>query len=237
MSKCVAFIHARGGSKRIPRKNIKDFCGKPAISYPIETALNTGVFDEVIISTDDAEIADIAVKYGAKQYYVRPANLSNDIATTDEVFQYDIKTMREKGCDFDHACCIYGTSIFLEETHINQACKIFAAHENAKSVISVTEYDFPIYRALIKNDVGQLVMREPEYLLTRSQDLPDTYHDAAQFYFLKVDDYLKNKKIYADNGLFSVEIPNSKVIDIDTPEDWIKAEGIYKTHYRERNEK
>jgi pseudaminic acid cytidylyltransferase len=182
MSSAIAFIHARGGSKRIPRKNIKDFFGKPAIAYPIKAALDSGVFDQVIISTDDQEIADIAVKYGAQCHYMRPAELANDMATTDAAFQYDVATMRDQGVEFDYACCIYGMSIFLESEYFKKAYDAISTRDDIGSVISVTEYDFSIFRALVENENGCLQMREPEYRLTRSQNLPDAYHDAALFY-------------------------------------------------------
>jgi pseudaminic acid cytidylyltransferase len=227
MSKSIAFIHARGGSKRIPRKNIKDFLGAPAISYPIKAALDSGVFDHVVISTDDQEIADIAVTYGAECYYMRPAELANDTATTDEVFQYDVHTMREKGFEFDYACCIYGTSIFLEPEYLKDAARTISTRDDIGSVISVTEYDFSIFRALVENDKGYLQMREPEYRLTRSQDLPDTFHDAALFYFVPVENYLKEGRVYPEKGMTSCKIPHYKVVDIDTPDDWTRAEMMY----------
>ena len=229
MSKAIAFIHARGGSKRIPRKNIKDFFGKPAIAYPIQAALDSGVFDHVVISTDDQEIADIAVKYGAKCHYMRPAELANDTATTDEVFQYDVHTMREKGFEFDYSCCIYGTSVFLEPEYLKDAAQTISTRDDIGSVISVTEYDFSIFRALVENENGCLQMREPEYRLTRSQDLPDTFHDAALFYFVPVENYLTEGKVYSDKGICPVKIPHYKVVDIDTPDDWVRAEMVYES--------
>lgn len=222
----LAFIHARGGSKRIPRKNIRDFCGKPAIAYPIEAAIKSGVFDHVIISTDDDEIAETAQKYGAEIFYKRPDDLSNDTATTDQVFIYDIETMRQE-MDFGYACCIYGTSIFLEPAYLKQAYETLKKRPDIGTVLSVTEYDFSIFRALIENEKGLLTMREPAYRLTRSQDLPDAYHDAAQFYFVDVDNYVQEKKVYSDKGLMPAKIPHYKVVDIDTPDDWIRAEMMY----------
>lgn len=228
----IAFIHARGGSKRIPRKNIKDFYGLPAIAYPIQAALDSSVFSHVVISTDDQEIADIAVKHGAECHYMRPAELSNDKATTDEVFQYDVHTMREKGFEFDYACCIYGTSIFLEPQYLKDAAQTISIRSDIGSVISVTEYDFSIFRALVENENGCLKMREPEYRLTRSQDLPDTYHDAALFYFVPVKNYMKEGKVYSEKGICPVKIPHYKVVDIDTPDDWVRAEVMYESLQR-----
>jgi len=227
MTKSIAFIHARGGSKRIPRKNIKIFHGNPLIAYPIKTALDSGIFDKVIVSTDDQEIADIAIKYGAKVSALRPDHLSNDTATTDDVFIHDIKTELKNGA-FDYACCIYGTSAFLKSDFLKQAHNILQNNPDTNSVISVAEYDFSIYRALVKNDKGHLVLREPEYRLTRSQDLPNAYHDAAQFYFVPVENYLKEGRVYPQTGMMSVEIPHNEVVDIDTPNDWERAEMIYK---------
>ncbi len=229
MSKVIAFIHARGGSKRIPRKNIKDFFGKPAIAYPIQAALDSGVFDHVVISTDDQEIAYIAVKYGAQCHYMRPDELANDTATTDEVFQYDVRTMREKGFEFDYACCIYGTSIFLEPEYLKDAAQTISTRDDIGSVISVTEYDFSIFRALVENDKGCLQMREPEHRLTRSQDLPIAYHDAALFYFVPVENYMKEGKVYSEKGIRPAKIPHYKVVDIDTPDDWARAEMMYES--------
>ncbi len=225
--KAIAFIHARGGSKRIPRKNIKEFYGAPAISYPIKAALDSGVFDEVVISTDDAEIAKIAVEAGAKHHYIRPDDLSNDTATTDAVFQYDVQYMRDQGYEFDYACCIYGTSIFLEPEYLKNAYDTLCKRDDIGSVISVTEYDFSIFRALVQNENGCLEMREPQYRLTRSQDLPDTYHDAALFYFVLVENYLSEGKVYSEKGICPAVIPHYKVVDIDTPDDWVRAEIMY----------
>jgi pseudaminic acid cytidylyltransferase len=226
-NKAIAFIHARGGSKRIPRKNIKDFFGKPAISYPIEAAIKSGVFDHVIISTDDAEIAETAVKYGAECHYMRPAELANDTATTDMAFIHDVKTMRDVGFDFDYACCIYGTSVFLEPYYLQGGFETISARDDIGTVMSVMEYDFPIFRALVEDETGILKMREPQYRSSLSQDLPDAYHDAAQFYFVNVDNYMTEGKLYSEKGICPTKIPHSKVVDIDTPDDWIRAEMTY----------
>lgn len=235
MTKSIAFIHARGGSKRIPRKNIKRFHGKPLIAYPIETALNSGVFDKVIVSTDDQEIADIAVQYGATVPQLRPDHLANDTATTDEVFIHDIQTELKKD-SFDYACCIYGTSAFLKSCYLREAHEILQDNSEACSVISVTEYDFSIYRALVKDENNYLQMREPEYRLTRSQDLQNAYHDAAQFYFVPVESYLKEGRVYPKTGMMCVEIPHSEVVDIDTPDDWRRAEIIYQSLHGESHD-
>jgi N-acylneuraminate cytidylyltransferase len=232
----IAFIHARGGSKRIPRKNIKDFCGQPAIAYPIQAALESGVFDQVIVSTDDEEIAAVAREHGAQTPYMRPAELADDYATTDQVFLNDIKTMQAQGAEFTHAVCIYATSIFLKAEHLCAAVERLKSDDDIHAVISVTEYDFPIYRAFIENENGEMVMREPEYRMTRSQDLPPAYHDAAQFYGVNVEKYLNEGKVFADAGVQSIKIPNSEIVDIDTPDDWVRAEYIYKAMRDSKND-
>lgn len=224
--KPIAFIHARGGSKRIPRKNIKDFLGKPVIAYAIEAALNSGVFSKVIISTDDTEIADIAVQYGAECLYMRSSELANDTATTDAVFINDIKTIRAQGFEFNHACCIYGTSVFLKSEYLKQAYDMF--DKDTQTVMSITEYDFSIFRAFLERDDGTIALREPQHRHTRSQDLSTAYHDAAQFYFVNVEKYLKSCQLFADANVRGVKIPNSSLVDIDTPDDWIRAEKYYK---------
>lgn len=226
MSKAIAFVHARGGSKRIPRKNIKDFFGKPAIAYPIQAALDSGVFDHVVISTDDQEIADIAVKYGAECHYMRPDELANDTATTDAAYSNDIKTMQDLGYEFDYACCIYGTSIFLEPQYLKQAYET-VKENNLHSAVSMTDFDFPIQRAFMQKDNGTIYLREPEFRLTRSQDLEPAYHDAALFYFMTVEKYMNNIRLFADDDTQGVHIPHYKIVDIDTPDDWIRAEMMY----------
>jgi pseudaminic acid cytidylyltransferase len=227
MGSSIAFIHARGGSKRIPRKNIKMFHGKPLIAYPIETALQSGIFDKVIVSTDDQEITDIALQYGAQVPELRPDELANDTATTDQVFIHDIQ-QELKNNAFDYACCIYGTSVFLEQDYLTKALNTLGTDKNVHSVNSMTDYDFSIFRSLKQNDEGFISFLNPEYRTTRSQDLPDAYHDAAQFYFVNVQSYLKNPKVFSEGATKAVHIPAYKVVDIDTPDDWVRAEMAYK---------
>lgn len=226
MTNNIAFIHARGGSKRIPRKNIKSFHGKPLIAYPIETAIQSGLFSKVIVSTDDQEIADIAAQYGASVPQFRPDHLANDLATTEDVLLYDVETELKNGA-FDFACCIYGTSVFLEPQYLEDAMNTLNNDKTTHSVVSITEYDASIFRAFLENSVGYIQMREPENRLKRSQDLPVAYHDAAQFYLVNVPSFIQNPRLFSEHSTKSVKIPHNKVVDIDTPDDWVRAEMMY----------
>ena len=215
----VAIIPARSGSKRIPGKNIKDFCGKPMIAYAIEKALASGVFDEVVVSTDSETIADIALKSGASVPFLRPARLSDDFSGTSEVIAHAIGEIA-KTRDIESACCIYPCIPLMRVEDLREGFRVF---ESGKYdfVISATKYSYSPFRAFVREGEG-LAMLYPEYLNTRSQELAPVYHDAAQFYFGKAEAFLEGRRIFGCGSAF-VEIPQKFVQDIDTPEDWEAA--------------
>ena len=220
----VAIIHARGGSKRIPKKNIKLFCGNPMLSYPINVALKSGLFDKVVVSTDFPDIADIAKQYGADVPYMRPAELADDQTTTEQVLAYDMQQFE----NLDYACCIYATSPFLTADGLKKGLDIIQGDKAVETVLSVTTFSSPIFRAFKLDEKGCLGMFWPEYRETRSQDLPEAYHDAGQFYWVNVPMFQKNHRLYSSTSK-PVILPRYPVHDIDTPEDWERAEYMYKT--------
>jgi pseudaminic acid cytidylyltransferase len=224
MKNCLAIITARGGSKRIPRKNIKNFLGSPIIKYSIDAALQAGCFTEVMVSTDDEEIAALAISLGAKVPFMRSNENSNDFATTAEVITEVLEMYKKVGQHFDYACCIYPTAPFVTDFKLQQAYKMLI-EKNAETVVPVVSFGFPILRSL-KIEDGLIKMNWPEYISTRSQDLVPAYHDCGQFYFIKTDLFLKNKKLFSENSV-GYEMPESEVQDIDTEEDWKVAEIKY----------
>jgi pseudaminic acid cytidylyltransferase len=221
MKKCVAIITARGGSKRIPRKNIKEFLGQPIIKYSIDAALQSGCFDEVMVSTDDAEIAEFAKQCGASVPFIRSEKNADDHSTTADVLLEVIHAYKDIGKTFDYACCIYPTAPFVTAEKLKTAFKKLT-EGNSKSVVPVVRFSFPILRSFkMGNDLIKL--NWPEYLNTRSQDLAPAYHDAGQFYFFRTDSFLTDKKIFTDQTI-GIEMPESEVQDIDSNEDWLIAE-------------
>lgn len=222
----LAIIPARGGSSRIPGKNIKNFAGKPIIAYSIEAAKASKVFDRIIVSTDSDEIAKVAIAYGAEIPFIRPKELSDDHTPTAPVIVHAIQWLKDRGQVFEFACCIYATAPFIQPEFIKEGYETIVRY-NVTSVFSVTTYSFPIFRSLRITDEGNLAMFWPEYEMSRSQDLPEAYHDAGQFYWLKVDSFLKSGKVYTSDSM-PVILPRYLVQDIDTPEDWITAEKMFK---------
>ncbi len=222
----VAVIPARGGSKRIPHKNIKPFCGKPMIAYSIKAAKNAGIFDRIIVSTDSKEVASIAKDFGAEIPFMRPVELADDFADTDAVTLHALKRLMEDGEKIDYICCIYATAPFVKAEYIIKGYNILR-DEHAASCFSVTTYPFPIFRSLKINSQNRLEMFWPEYREQRSQDLPEAYHDAGQFYWANVKKYLKEKQFYSKNAV-PVILPRYLVQDIDTPEDWEIAEFMFR---------
>lgn len=222
----VAIIPARGGSKRIPRKNIALFNGKPLIAYSIETALQSGAFDRVIVSTDDPEIAQCALDFGAEVPFVRPPELSDDYTGTAEVICHALEWLKDSGHRVDYSCCIYATAPFLRPSDI---CDSFSELKGADAnfSFSVTTFPFPIQRALKKDQKGTISMFQPEHRLTRSQDLEEAWHDAGQFYWAKADSWESGKILFSEASL-GWELPRHRVQDIDTPEDWTRAELMMK---------
>ena len=220
----LAIITARGGSKRIPRKNIKEFCGKPIIAYSIEAAIKSGCFDEVMCSTDDEEIAEVAKRYGAVVPFMRSAATSNDFATTADVLSEVIAECQKRGKSFDYFCCLYPTAPFVNADRIRQGLEKMVA-ANANGAMPVVQYSYPIQRALRIAD-GTLALREPEHLRSRSQDLEPMYHDAGQYYWYKTEAFKANPNIMSINPL-AVITPEEEVQDIDTLDDWKLAEMKY----------
>ncbi len=222
----LAIIPARGGSKRIPRKNIREFCGKPIIAWSIEAALESACFDHVIVSTDDEEISDIAKQYGADVPFIRPAELANDTAATIPVIKHAIEWFADNQQKPELACCIYATAPFVtKEDLIRGHDSIFLCE--ADYAFSVTSYAFPIQRAIRITNENRVEMFEPENFNTRSQDLEEAYHDAGQFYWGKSDAWLASRPIF-NSASVPVMLPRHRVQDIDTEEDWLRAEWMFK---------
>ncbi len=231
--KTIAIITARGGSKRIPKKNIKEFCGKPIIAYSIEAALRSGIFDEVMVSTDSKEIADIAKRYGANVPFLRSESTSNDYATTADVIQEVLAQYESIGETFGTFCCIYPTAPFITKGKLKEAMSQFAGSE-ADSLMSVVRYGFPPQRALVIRD-GTLQYQYPEFASCRSQDLEPIYHDCGQFYICKVNAFKKAHSVVCPKAVAYV-IPEEEVQDIDTVSDWALAEAKYKTFMQGKGE-
>lgn len=222
MNLCV--IPARGGSKRIPRKNIKEFCGKPMIAWSIEAALKSGCFDQVIVSTDDIEIAAVAKKWGAEVPFMRPAEFSDDHTGTIPVIAHAIRELQRQGQTPDRVCCIYATAPFITAEDIRTGEKKLAGHDFA---FSITSFAFPIQRALRLTRENSVAMFQPDHFNTRSQDLEEAYHDAGQFYWGTASAWLEKRVIFGEHSA-PVILPRHRVQDIDTTEDWIRAEWLFK---------
>jgi len=221
----ICIIPARGGSKRLPGKNIRDFLGKPIIAYSIESALETGVFDEVMVSTDDEEISSIAKKYHAKVPFLRSEKTSNDHAGLSDVIIEVLKQYEEIEKFYDMVCCVLPTAPFITSKKLMYAKRIIDKGIY-DSVFPIVEYSYPIQRSLkITNDY--VAMRWPENLNERSQDLEPSYHDAGQFYFIKTRVLLSEKKLFTSNAGY-IELNSLEVQDIDTEIDWKLAEMKYK---------
>lgn len=222
MTKTIAIITARGGSKRIPRKNIKNFCGKPIICYSIEAALDSGVFDQVMVSTDDGEIAAIARKNGANVPFMRSPETSDDFAATDDVIKEVIETYRLRGEVFERFCCIYPTCPLLKAKRLKEAMSLL---DNCDGVMPVVSFSYPPQRGMYIRD-GQLVRINPEYNKSRSQDLELIYHDSGQFYACRTEAFLKAGTLNLPN-LKALTLTEMEVQDIDTEADWELAELKY----------
>jgi pseudaminic acid cytidylyltransferase len=220
----VAVIPARGGSKRIPRKNIRPFGGKPMIAYSIESALHSGLFERVIVSTDDTEIADIARRHGADVPFVRPPELSDDHAGTTEVVAHAIRFLHSQGIDPAVVCCIYATAPFILAADLAQAAAIFERGDWSY-VFAATTFAFPVFRAIRVAANGSVEMIFPEHYHTRSQDLPEALHDAGQFYFGKPQAWLTGERVFGPRSTV-LPIPRWRVQDIDNEEDWMRAEAM-----------
>ncbi len=223
--KCLAIIPARGGSKRIPRKNIKLFLDKPIIQYSIDAARSANLFDEVMVSTEDMEISRVAQSCGASVPFFRSAKTADDYATMGDVVEEVILEYKNMGCEFKYFCCILATAPFVTADRLIQTFELLKNSE-ADSIIPVTRFSYPIQRAL-KIEDEKLKMFWPENYNKRSQDLTPAYHDCGQFYWMKVESFLKQKKIFSENSI-PFKIPETEVQDVDTLEDWKIAEFKYK---------
>lgn len=223
----IAIIPARGGSKRIPRKNIKLFHGKPMIAYSIEAAIASGCFDKVIVSTDDQEIADVAKQYGAEVPFLRPVEIADDYATTMDVMSHAIQWCQHQGWGLEAACCIYATAPFVLPEDLQQGYQLLQK-EGVQFTFSATSFPFPIQRAIKLDKHGSVAMFAPENELVRSQDLEEAYHDAGQFYWGRAEAFLAKLSIFSSHSRV-VLLPRNRVQDIDTIEDWEFAQALFIT--------
>lgn len=223
--KAIAIITARGGSKRIPGKNIREFCGKPILAYSITAALQSELFDEVMVSTDDEEICRIAQQYGAKVPFLRSEQTANDFATTNDVLLEVLSEYEKRGEKFEIAACLYPTAPFITARKLQEAMRMLQ-DSDADTLIPVVRFSYPPQRALIlKNE--RLVFEFPQYIDSRSQDLEPHYHDAGQFYFFRTEAFWKNRRLMVGN-ILPFEISEMEVQDIDSLTDWEIAEVKYK---------
>lgn len=226
----LAVIPARGGSKRIPRKNIKAFCGQPMIAWSIQAAKQSQCFDRVIVSTDDEEIADIARTYGAEVPFIRPSELSDDRTGTIPVIAHAVKWQQQHGDAATAVCCIYATAPFVQTEDLRQGLQVLQ-DTGSEYAFSVTSYSFPIQRAIRITPQSRIEMFYPDHFNTRSQDLEEAWHDAGQFYWGKADAWLAGKPIFTQDAS-PVILPRYRVQDIDTLEDWERAEWLFKAMQR-----
>ena len=220
--KNICIIPARGGSKRIPRKNIKEFLGKPIIAYSIEAALNSGLFDETMVSTDDHKIAEIAKQYGASVPFMRSAETANDFASSEDVLVEVLNEYLKRGKVFDNMCCIYATAPLISSNDLAEALQLM---NNSKfdCVYPVVQFSYPIWRCLDVAEDGSMKRHWPEYENSRSQDLPKEYHDTGTFYWYKLQ-----QGALASGKIGAIIVPEDRVQDIDTETDWKLAEMKYK---------
>ena len=223
--KKIAIITARGGSKRIPRKKIKDFCGKPILAYSIEAAVSSGLFDTVMVSTEDEEIAEVAKRYGAEVPFYRSEKTAGDFATTNDVLLEVLEEYKKRGQEFELACCIYPTAPFVSAEKLKKAMGELE-NSDADTLIPVVPFSYPPQRAMVVRE-GRLVFFQPEYMDSRSQDLEPHYHDVGQFYVFRTEAFERNRKLMLGNILPFV-ISELEVQDIDNESDWKIAEMKYK---------
>ena len=224
MNICV--IPARGGSKRIPRKNVKTFCEEPIISFSIKVATESGYFDKILVSTEDSEVAKIATHYGAEVPFWRPQNLSDDFTGTVPVMQHAVEWVIANVGNVDLACCLYATAPFVSVKDLTAGFNMIKDGQ-LEYVFAATSYPFPIQRSFEIDAVGRVNMLQPEHYLTRSQDLAEAWHDAGQFYWGTAEAWCGQRNVF---GPYSgvVKLPRSRVQDIDTAEDWERAESMFK---------
>ena len=221
----IAVIPARGGSKRIPRKNIREFCGKPMIAWSIEAARQSDCFSHIVVSTDDAEIAEIAKQWGAEVPFMRPAALSDDHTGTLPVIRHATEWFIQQGEPAEQVCCIYATAPFISPEDIRRGLEILTV-TGSDYAFSVTSYPFPIQRAIRITPQGRVEMFNPAQFNRRSQDLEEAFHDAGQFYWGRASAWLAEKAIFSPDAS-PVLLPRHQVQDIDTMEDWLRAELMF----------
>ncbi len=221
----VCIIPARGGSKRIPKKNIKNFRNKPMISWSIKSAIKSGIFKKILVSTDDKEIANISLNEGAEVPFLRPKEISGDYSSTQEVIKHSIEWMMTNGIEPNIVCCLYATSPFTTSNDLNLGLKKIVNSNFLQYLFTVTSFEYPIQRSFRINKEGHTEMLFPENYHKRSQDLESIFHDAGQFYMAKKDKWLSDEGFF-QNGLPLI-IPRWRVQDIDTEEDWIRAEKLH----------
>lgn len=223
----LAVIPARGGSKRIPRKNIKPFCGKPMIAWSIEAARLSNCFDRIIVSTDDEEISAIAQAHGAEVPFMRPSELSDDYTGTIPVIAHAIDWVNKNISPVEFACCLYATAPFTQATDLRRGYNTLQ-NSGANFAFSITSYAFPIQRAVRITADQRVEMFNPEHFTTRSQDLEEAFHDAGQFYWGRADAWLTGETLFSRDAA-TVPLPRHRVQDIDTAEDWDRAEWLFKS--------
>lgn len=219
----LAVIPARGGSKRIPRKNIRPFAGRPMLSYSIAACLESGVFKRVVVSTDDEEIAAVARAEGAEVPFLRPGAIADDHAGTDEVMAHALRALAAEGDVSASACCVYPTAPLVQAVDIRAGLALL--QQGWDYAFSATSYAHPVFRAFLADPGGGVRMLMPEHYHTRSQDLPEAFHDAAQFYWGTRDAWLEGRMLFGPRSAI-VRLPRWRVQDIDTPEDWRRAEVL-----------
>ena len=230
----LAVIPARGGSKRIPRKNIKLFGGQPMIAWSIAAAKQSGCFDRIVVSTDDAEVAQVAQAHGAEVPFVRPPELSDDYAGTIPVIAHAVGWQNQHGPQAQEVCCIYATAPFVQAQDLQRGLTVMQT-SGAQYAFSVTSYAFPIQRAIRITPERRVAMFQPEHFGTRSQDLEEAWHDAGQFYWGEARAWLAGKPLFSQDAT-PVPLPRHRVQDIDTPEDWQRAEWLFKAMKHEQNQ-
>ncbi len=227
----LAIIPARGGSKRIPRKNIRLMSGKPLIAWSIEVAIRSGVFDQVVVSTDDSEIADIATTSGATVPFTRPNAISDDQTPTVPVIAHAVNELRMQGSEFDQVCCIYPAAIFVSPSDYIRSQALLTQSQRPGFVTAIVRYPHPVERALSLHDDGTVDFVEPGHAQTRTQDLPDRWHDAGQFYWGSSDAWSSPQSLFQNTVGYPLR--SSQVVDIDTEEDWELAELLHSVHLQQ----
>jgi pseudaminic acid cytidylyltransferase len=230
----IAIIPARGGSKRIPRKNIKNFCGQPIIAYSIRAAQQSELFDRIIVSTDDEEIADVSQQYGAEIPFMRPAELADDYIGTHPVVRHCVNWLMGQREKPENICCIYATAPFLQPEYLKKGFHTLQS-EHCTYAFSVTSFAFPIQRSIRIISNGGVEPIFPEHIPKRSQDLEDAYHDAGQFYWGKTESFLNNMPVFSPHSK-AIILPRHLVLDIDTLEDWEKAELMFRAWRQARTD-